>query len=178
MLAIETPALLLDIDVVERNLTHMAARARTLGVALRPHAKTHKCVTLGRRQLAHGAQGITVATLAEAEAFAAAGFDDILWAFPIDPSHLPRARRIATRTRLGVVTDDLATARALAGSDLSVWLKVDCGYGRAGVDPRGAYALEVAAELARERGISFGGILSHSGHAYRSRTRPEAAAVA
>lgn len=178
MLALETPALLLDVDVVERNLTHMAARARTLGVALRPHAKTHKCVTLGRRQLALGAQGITVATLAEAEAFAAAGFDDILWAFPIDSSHLPRARRIAQRSRLGVVTDDLETARALAGSALTVWLKVDCGYGRAGVDPRGSYALDVAAELARERGIVFGGILSHSGHAYRSRSRAEAAAVA
>jgi D-serine deaminase-like pyridoxal phosphate-dependent protein len=178
MLAIETPALLLHADAVERNLTHMAARARTLGVALRPHAKTHKCVTLGRRQLALGAPGITVATLAEAEAFADAGFEDILWAFPLDPSHLPRARRLAARTRLGVVTDDLATARALAGSDLSVWLKVDCGYGRAGVNPNGAYALEVAGALARGRGITFEGILSHSGHAYRTRSRAEAAAVA
>src|SRR5579859_730484 len=178
MYALETPALLLDADVVERNLTHMASRARTLGVALRPHVKTHKCVTLGRRQLDLGARGITVATLAEAEAFAAAGFDDILWAFPIDPSHLPRARAIAARTRLGVVTDDLDTARALAGSALTVWLKVDCGNGRAGVDPKGAYALDVAGELARERGLTFAGILSHSGNAYRTRSRAEAAAVA
>src|SRR5690348_1211080 len=117
MLALETPALLLHADAVERNLAHMAARARTLGVALRPHAKTHKCPTLARRQLALGARGITVATLAEADAFAAAGVEDMVWAFPIDPSHLPRARRIAERARLGVVTDDLATARALSGSE-------------------------------------------------------------
>src|SRR5689334_13230152 len=98
MLPLETPALLLHADVVEHNLAQMAARARTLGVALRPHAKTHKCVTLGRRQLALGAIGLTVATLAEAEAFTDAGVEEILWAFPIDPTHLPRARSLAART--------------------------------------------------------------------------------
>src|SRR5436190_24172046 len=67
----------------------MAARARQLGVALRPHAKTHKCVELGRLQLAQGARGLTVSTLVEAEVFARAGFEDLTWAFPIDPSHIP-----------------------------------------------------------------------------------------
>ncbi|HZH41724.1 MAG TPA: alanine racemase, partial [Gemmatimonadales bacterium] len=74
---IETPALLLHLDVVERNLATMAGRARSLGIALRPHIKTHKCVELGRRQVAHGARGVTVSTLDEAEVFADAGFDDI-----------------------------------------------------------------------------------------------------
>src|SRR5690348_10274475 len=91
---LETPALLLPLDVVERNLAHMAERATTLGVALRPHVKTHKCVQLGKRQVARGAAGITVSTLVEAEAFAAAGFHDITWAFPLDPTHLPRVRRL------------------------------------------------------------------------------------
>jgi D-serine deaminase-like pyridoxal phosphate-dependent protein len=77
-----------------------------------------------------------------------------------------------------VVTDDLATARALAGSGLHVFLKVDCGYHRAGVDPASDYALAVARELGAERGLVFDGILSHSGHAYRTRNRDEAAAVA
>ena len=176
--AVETPALLLHHDVVEANLAWMARRADELGVALRPHAKTHKCVNLARRQAAHGARGITVATLVEAETFAAAGFTDLTWAFPIDPSHIARARRIAERTTLRVVTDDLATARALGGTGLHVWLKVDCGYHRAGVDPTSAYALEVAGELGAERGLVFDGILSHSGHAYRTRQRVEAAAVA
>jgi len=175
---LETPALLLHLDVVERNLERMAARARRLGVTLRPHAKTHKCVELGRRQLAHGAVGLTVATLAEAEAFAKAGIADLTWGVPIDATHIPHARRIARRATLRVVTDDLATARALAGSALHVWLKVDCGYHRAGVDPQSAYALDVARELARADGLVFDGILSHSGHAYQTTNKTEAAQVA
>lgn len=175
---LETPALLLHLDVVERNLTHMAERARQLGIALRPHAKTHKCVELGKRQLAHGAVGLTVATLAEAEAFAGAGIRDLTWAFPIDPTHIAHARRIGTGATFRVVTDDLETARALAGSGLHVWLKVDCGYHRAGVDPESTYAMDVARELAREDGLVFDGILSHSGHAYRTHGKAEAAQVA
>ncbi|MGH7568913.1 MAG: alanine racemase [Gemmatimonadales bacterium] len=179
---IETPALLLHLDVVERNIQRMADRAKRLGVALRPHIKTHKCVELGRRQLAHGARGVTVSTLAEAEAFApgegGGGFDDLTWAFPLDPSHLPRVRRIAERATLRVVVDDLATARALAGTGLHVFLKVDCGYHRAGVDPASHYALEVARELGREQGLAFDGLLSHSGHAYHTTGRAAAAEVA
>ncbi len=177
---VETPALLLHLDVVERNLTHMATRARQLGVALRPHAKTHKCVELGRLQLEYGARGLTVATLVEAEVFARAGIMDLTWAFPIDPGHIAHARRIAhdTGATLRVVVDDLGAARALAGSGLHVWLKVDCGYHRAGVDPASDYAVAVARELGREQGLSFDGILSHSGHAYRTTSKAEAAVVA
>lgn len=175
---IETPALLLHLDVVERNLGRMAERATRLGVALRPHIKTHKCIELGRRQLAHGASGITVSTLAEAEAFVRAGFDDLTWAFPLDVTHLPHACRLAERATLRVLTDDLATARALAGTGLHAWLKVDCGYHRAGVDPASPYALEVARELGHGRALTFDGILSHSGHAYRTTSKLEAAKVA
>ena len=175
---IETPALLLHQDVVEQNITRMQARANALGVALRPHAKTHKCPEVARRQRAAGALGLTVATLAEAEAFADAGFDDLTWAFPIDRTHIPHARQLAERCTLRVVTDDQATAAALSGSGLHVWLKVDCGYHRAGVDPASTYALNVARTLGHERGLVFDGILSHSGHAYRTRDREEAAAVA
>jgi D-serine deaminase-like pyridoxal phosphate-dependent protein len=176
--AIETPALLLHLDVVERNLARMAERARRLGVTLRPHAKTHKCPELGQRQLVHGAAGLTVATLAEAEAFVKAGVTDVTWAFPIDPTHVAHARQLARRATLRVVTDDLETARALAHTGLHVWLKVDCGYHRAGVDPMSSYAMEVARELAREDGLVFDGLLSHSGHAYQTSGREEAAAVA
>src|SRR5256886_5274062 len=179
MLDVETPGLLLYRDVMERNLTQMAARARRLSVSLRPHIKTHKCLELGRRQREHGAQGITVSTLFEAHAFARGGFEDLTWAFPLDPSHVPHVQRIAQAGgTLRVILDDLDTARALAGSGLHVWLKVDCGYHRAGVDPSSRYALAVARELGAERGLSFDGILSHSGHAYRTRPRDEAAQIA
>jgi len=181
MIDVETPALLLDHDVMERNLSQMAARAKRLGVALRPHIKTHKCLELGRRQLEHGAKGITVSTLFEAETFARGGFTDLTWAFPLDRTHLPHVQRINRQgVTLRVVLDDLETARALSGSGggLHVWLKVDCGYHRAGVDPSSRYALEVARELGAERGLSFDGILSHSGHAYRTRNKEEAAHIA
>ena len=145
MIDVETPALLLYRDVLERNLTHMADRARRLGVSLRPHIKTHKCLELGRRQLALGATGVTVSTLFEAEAFARGGFPDLTWAFPLDRTHLAHVQRLADGgVTLRVVLDDLDTARAVAGSGLHVWLKVDCGYHRAGVDPSSRYALEVA----------------------------------
>jgi len=75
---VETPAVLIDLDVVERNLVTMAERARTQGVRLRPHAKTHKLVEIGRRQIAAGASGLTVAKTSEAEVFDAAGHDRCL----------------------------------------------------------------------------------------------------
>jgi D-serine deaminase-like pyridoxal phosphate-dependent protein len=178
MIDVETPALLLYRDVMERNLKHMADRAKRLGVALRPHIKTHKCLELGRRQEAHGARGVTVSTLSEAEAFARGGFTDLTWAFPLDRTHLPRVQRIAEQATVRVILDDLETAKAVSGTGLHVWLKVDCGYHRAGVDPSSRYGLEVARELGAERGITFDGILSHSGHAYRTRSKDEAAQVA
>jgi D-serine deaminase-like pyridoxal phosphate-dependent protein len=135
-------------------------------------------VEVARWQVAHGARGLTVATLAEAEAFIRAGFSDLTWAFPLEPGHLPHARRLAERATLRVVTDDLETAGALGGTGLHVWLKVDCGNHRAGVDPASPYALAVARELGAERGLVFDGILSHSGHAYRTTSREEAARVA
>src|SRR5436305_3868788 len=145
----------------------MAARARQLGVALRPHAKTHKCVELGRLQLARGARGLTVSTLVEAEVFARAGFEDLTWAFPIDPSHIPHARRIAEETgaTLRVVVDDERTARALAGSGLHVWLKVDCGLHRAGVDPASPSAWGLGGGLGKGGGWVLEGLWGASGQA-------------
>src|SRR5258706_2814699 len=179
MIDVETPALLLDRDVMEQNLKSMAARAKKLGVSLRPHIKTHQWRELERRQLDHGAQGITVSTLFEAQRFARGGFTDVTWAFPLDPSHISHVQRIAREgVTLRVILDDLDTAKALAGSGLHVWLKVDCGYHRAGVDPSSRYALDVARELGAERGLTFDGVLSHSGHAYRTKSRDEAAQIA
>src|SRR3989441_5147843 len=180
MYDLETPALLPHLAAAERNAQHMANGARQRGVALRPPAKTHRCGEAARLQREHGVRGLTVSTLVEAEVFARAGFNDITWAFPIDPSHIPHVHRIAEATgaTLRVAVDDERTARALAGSGLHVWLKVDSGLHRAGVDPAAPYALQVAAELGKERGLVFDGILTHSGHAYRTTSKAEAARVA
>ena len=122
-----TPALLLDLDVLERNLAAMAAKTHALGVRLRPHVKTHKCPEIGRLQLAAGARGITVATLAEAEAFAAAGFDDVTWAFPLALSRLAEAVALARRITFRVTLESAAKvsriARAVAsfGARMKHW---------------------------------------------------------
>src|SRR2546428_7464520 len=154
MFDVETPALLLYRDVMERNLKHMADRARRLGVSLRPHIKTHKCLELGRRQVAYGAHGITVSTLFEAEAFVRGRFTDLTWAFPLDPSHVAHVQRIGQAGATGrVILDDLDTAKALAGSRPHVWLKGDCGYHRAGVGSLPRYWARVARELRPERAL-------------------------
>jgi D-serine deaminase-like pyridoxal phosphate-dependent protein len=175
-----TPALLLDLDRLEANLHRMATRARRLGVALRPHIKTHKCVEVAQRQRALGASGITVSTPYEAGVFADHGFDDITWAFPVPLTRLTEARELAERIQLGLVVDTPESVAALeqAGHPFPVWLKVDCGYHRAGVDPGADASLELARTLHASRGLRFAGILSHSGHAYYATSRAEMAAVA
>lgn len=181
-----TPALLLDVDRAEVNLTGMAERAKRLGVTLRPHIKTHKCVEIAERQRELGAQGITVSTLYEARTFADHGFDDLTWAVPVAASRLPEARDLAERTRLGVrirlglVVDSETALDALerTGFPYRVWLKVDCGYHRAGVDPGSPASVALARRLSTSAAVTFAGILTHSGHAYSARSQKKLAAVA
>lgn len=175
-----TPALLLDLDKLETNIAHMERRARHLGVALRPHIKTHKCIEVGRLQEKAGAKGITVSTLVEARAFADHGFTDITWAFPVILSRLDEAAALARKVKLGLVVDSAEAVAALerSGVPFIVWLKVDCGYHRAGVDPHSDAALHLAEHLSNSRTLTFAGILTHSGHAYHARGVAELRAVA
>ena len=179
-----TPALLLDHDVLERNLDRMAARTRALGVALRPHVKTHKCLEVGRRQLARGARGITVATLPEAAAFADGGFDDVTWAFPLVLARLDEVTALARRITFRVTVDSTEAVAALgraartAGVDVRALLEVDTGQHRSGVDPESAGAIAAARALADEQGVAFDGILTHAGQSYHGLTRADRAAVA
>ena len=177
---LRTPALLLDLDKLERNLAAMATRARTLRVALRPHIKSHKCIEIGQMQRDLGAVGITVATLAEAQVFADHGFDDITWAFPIVWSRIDEARDLASRVSLRVVIDSPETLGRLRDSryPFHTWIKVDCGYHRAGVDPHSEVGLQLARELHRSPHLVFDGILTHSGHAYHARGRERLRSVA
>ena len=164
-----TPALVLDLDRLEANLRGMAARAQRLGVALRPHVKTHKCVEIARRQADLGARGLTVSTLHEARVFADHGFTDLTWAFPLVPSRLAEAVELAESVELGLVIDSAAALEALAdaGRPLRALIKIDCGYHRAGVDPDRPEVLELARRLTASPRLAFGGLLTHSGHAYK-----------
>lgn len=169
---IPTPALLLDLDILEANLRRMADRCRTLGVGLRPHVKTHKCIEIGRRQQHHGAVGVTVSTLPEARAFVGAGFDDVTWAYPLHPARQSEIRDLAERCTLRVVVDsaEAIDAAEAVGHSLHVWLDVDCGYHRTGVDPSTPRAAALAARLADAPSLTFDGLLTHAGHAYHGPT--------
>lgn len=175
-----TPALLLDLDVLDANLERMATRTRELDVTLRPHIKTHKCIEIGSRQQELGAQGLTVSTIEEARTFADHGFEDLTWAFPVPLSRLADVRELASRVTLRLVLDSreaLAALEALA-QPLHVWLKVDCGYHRAGVDPAAQQSIALAGALERSPTLTFDGILSHSGHAYYGPDRDAVLAAA
>ncbi len=168
---LSTPAVLVDLDVLERNIARMADRARAAGVRLRPHAKTHKVVEIARMQLRAGAAGLSVAKTSEAEVFVAAGVDDLFVAYPVvGPDKARRLLALAERARIAVGVDSEEGARTLgdvfraAGRHLDVLLKVDVGYHRVGVPPD--RAVEMAGRIADEPGLRLRGLFTHAGHGY------------
>jgi len=180
---LDTPALVIDLDIVERSARRMADSVAERGIALRPHVKTHKSVALARIQLDAGAVGVTVGTLGEAEVMAEGGVTDILLAYPIwvDDPKAARLRAVHEReaVRLTVGIDSAAGAEriaaALAGSakPLGVMIEVDPHYQRTGVDP--ALAGELGTHAAR-LGLEVRGVFTHGGHAYRGRDMVDGAA--
>lgn len=172
--AIPTPAAVLDLDAFEANVARMAGRAREAGLALRPHAKSHKCAWVARQQLAAGAVGICCAKLAEAEAMAAAGIGAILVTSPIAGPG-PAARAVALAGRLAdfrIVLDhpdgaaELAAAAEAAGGPgepVQVLIDVDVGLGRTGVRDA-PQALEVARAVAAQPRLRLIGAQGYGGH--------------
>ena len=166
-----TPALVLDLDAMERNIAAMAAHAEAHDVALRPHAKTHKSVRIARRQLEAGARGICCATLGEAEAMAAGGIDGLLVTSPIvAPAKLARLMALRGRNEsLMVAVDDMGNLRALeaaaaaAALVLDVVVDVDVGLHRTGArNAEAAVALAEAAEASDS--LRFAGLQGYAGH--------------
>lgn len=175
----DTPFLAVDPAVLERNLAAGAARAAARGLTWRPHAKTHKSVPVARRQLAHGAAGLTVATVAEAEVFAAGGCDDLFLAYPVWAAgrRADRLRDLAGRARLRIGVASAAgadrLAAALRGAPARVLVEVDSGHHRTGVAPDRAGALAARAAAA---GLDVAGIFTFPGHSYTPDARAGAAA--
>jgi D-serine deaminase-like pyridoxal phosphate-dependent protein len=174
---LKTPSLLLDLARVRGNSERINTRIAALDVRLRPHIKTHKCLEVGRLQTAGHSGAITVSTLAEARAFIAGGFTDILYAVPIDPGKFAEAIDLSRRCEhFGVITDNLAVPAALndaaraAGVTIGLHIKVDCGYHRVGVDPEAPESLELAKRISDATHLRFGGILTHAGHSYNAAT--------
>ncbi len=179
-----TPAVLVDRAVVARNCERMLAKAKASGVRLRPHVKTHKTMEIGRMQLGGERGAITVSTVAEAEAFAAAGFDDITYAVPVAPGKLDRCASLQARSTLNLLIDHPSALDAIeefARSQrviFNVFLKVDCGYLRAGVDPNDPESARFARRIAQSRAVRFVGLLTHAGHSYHAMSVAEIRRIA
>ncbi|WP_176059255.1 DSD1 family PLP-dependent enzyme [Paraburkholderia sp. BCC1876] len=179
---IETPAALIDVARMQKNIARMQGQMNTLGVAFRPHVKTTKCIDVVRAQIAAGACGITVSTLKEAEAFFAAGVTDILYAVSMVPAKLPRA--LALRRQgcdLKLVVDNPGAASAIAafgdqhGETFEVWIEVDTDGHRSGITPE-QDTLLVVGRILHENGVKVGGVMTHAGSSYELDT-PEALAA-
>ncbi|MGE0238112.1 MAG: alanine racemase [Parvibaculaceae bacterium] len=165
---LETPIPIIDIDVVERNLKRWQERCDKIGIANRPHIKTHKLVPLAKYQLALGAKGITVQKLGEAEVMADAGIRDLLLTFNVvGAPKLKRLADLARRTDISVVADNdavvagLGTAGVAAGRDIAVLVECDTGGARNGVQTPAA-AAELARVIDRTKGVSYGGLMTYT----------------
>lgn len=167
---LETPALLIDLDVMERNLRCAASYAQDHGLRLRPHAKTHKIPALARRQIALGAAGITTAKVSEAEVMIVAKPLELLMAYPVlGTRKLERLVSLAGQTRVTVAIDGLTAARQLseaarsAGIEFGVLAELDVGLGRMGVQP-GEELVELGKGIDALPGLRLEGIAFYPGH--------------
>jgi len=167
---IETPALVIDLNVMERNLRRVADYAASHKLRLRPHTKTHKTPALGRRQLELGAAGLTVAKVGEAEVMLAAEPEDILVAYPIvGKTKLERLMAVAKKTRVTVALDSVYAAKELseaataAGVSVGVLAETDAGFGRVGVTP-GEEVRQLIREIERLPGLNVEGVAFYPGH--------------
>lgn len=178
----ETPALVIDLDAMERNLAAMAAFAREHRVRLRPHAKMHKSAVLARAQMAAGAVGVCVQKLSEAEVLAGAGVPDIFITNEVIAAHkLARLAELARHVRLAVAVDSmlgverLAHALNAARSSIDVFVEIDVGQGRCGVAPAaaGALARQVVSQGKADLGMRFAGLQAYHGGAQHLRSVAE-----
>ncbi|MDE2499081.1 MAG: DSD1 family PLP-dependent enzyme [Alphaproteobacteria bacterium] len=166
---LQTPALVIDLDALERNIAAMAEHARKHGVALRPHAKTHKSVEIARRQIAAGALGICCAKLGEAEALADGGIESILITSPVVTDR-GIARLLALNARVAdlmavcdnqMVAARLDEAARAGGKKLRILIDIDPGLGRTGVSPAEAPAL--VGFVAQAEGLEYAGLQCYAG---------------
>ena len=177
--AVDTPALLIDLDAFERNLDAMADAGKTLGVRLRPHAKTHKSPIIAAKQIARGAIGVCCQKVSEAEILVAGGVSDVLVSNEVVGAYkLERLARLARHARISVCVDhpdivaQLAAAAERAGSQIEILIEIDVGAKRCGIAP-GPSAVELARRIASARGLSFGGLQAYHGSAQHLRTPAE-----
>ena len=166
-----TPALVLDLDILEANIARMAAHCRSAGIALRPHAKTHKSVRIARLQIEAGAIGLCCATIGEAEIMVRAGIRGVLVTSPVvQPENIERLVRLRPQADgLMCVVDDAANVRAIAervhahSTSLALLVDVDVGLGRTGASTAND-VVALAEQIRGTPGLSFEGVQGYAGH--------------
>ncbi|MBE9917848.1 amino acid aldolase [Paenibacillus donghaensis] len=170
--SLETPCILIDENIVQRNIDHMADCAARNQVKLRPHIKTHKIPEFALKQLAQGAEGITVAKVGEAEIMAEHGIDDIFIAYPVvTPAKIKRIIALAHKKRMIVGVESIEGARNLskeataAGIILPVRLEIDTGLARTGAAPD--KAVDLAQQIAALPGLDLSGIFTFKGAVFK-----------
>ena len=175
---VDTPALLLDLDAFECNVKRLPETLAGRNLRLRPHAKSHKCPQIALRQIAQGAVGVCCQKVSEAAALVQGGVRDVLVANEVVGARkLERLAALAHEARIGVCVDDagnvrdLASAARAAGSKPDVYVEVDVGARRCGVEP-GQPALALARAIA-DAGLHFAGIHAYQGAAQHLRTPAE-----
>jgi D-serine deaminase-like pyridoxal phosphate-dependent protein len=168
--SLDTPAVLIDVDVMERNVRKASEYCRQHALRLRPHTKTHKIPELAHLQVRHGAGGITVAKVGEAEVMADAGLDDILIVYPLmGGKKLVRLTALARRARITVALDSLEVARHISeaahleGVPVGVSVEFDTGLRRCGL-PIAPASIEVARAIRRLPALEWRGVLVYPGH--------------
>ncbi len=173
--AVETPALLVDLDAFERNLDRMASLLQGKAARLRPHAKTHKSPPIAKEQIARGAVGACCQKVSEAEILVDGGIADVLISNEIvGATKIARVATLAKRARIGICVDDEGNARDLgraavaAGSTIDVLVEIEVGGRRCGVDP-GLPAVALAINVAATPGLRFRGLQAYHGSAQHLR---------
>jgi D-serine deaminase-like pyridoxal phosphate-dependent protein len=181
---LDTPSLLLDYQKLIKNMVNIADFAKKQGISYRPHIKTHKSVKIAQLQLEAGAIGITCAKISEAEVMAAAGIKDILIAYPISsPDKIKRVIDLLQQgVHLKVSVDNTESLEFLQKElehspfALEVWIKVNSGLNRCGVEP-GQEAVHLAKAIMSYSRLNLGGIFTHAGHSYGAESYEEIEAI-
>lgn len=176
---LETPALVVDLDRLERNIDRMVKFTKQCGVALRPHAKTHKVPEIAKMQVKAGSRGVCLQKVSEVEVFADNGIDDIFLTNEIvAPSKILKLAQVAQKAHVGLAVDEVEVASNIgrifkdAGSEADVYVDIDVGMHRCGVtDPE--RAAELARVVSRTEGLAFKGLMGYEGNVISARSKED-----
>ncbi len=179
---LDTPSLLLNLNVLEKNLDQISGIAKKNQIKWRPHFKTHKSIQIAKMQMERGACGITVAKLEEAEIMAEAGVDNILIAYPLSSKQkLERLRKLTNTAHVIISIDskqqgELVNKAFQGAKQIEVWIKVNSGLNRCGVEVE--EVLELAEVITKLNNLKLTGIFTHAGHSYAASSEKEIKEIA